>query len=66
MKTFVNCARSEVLQIDFKHTQDTYEAYKQYLIAIWHHDKLPPKWINRKPPIWYITDLQNMNEISRY
>ena len=53
MKTFANCARSEVLQIDFKHTQDTYEAYKQYLIARWRHDKLPPKWINRKPPIWY-------------
>ena len=66
MTAFANCARSNALQIDFKHMKDACEAYKQYLIARWHHDKLPPKWINRKPPIWYITDLQNMNEISRY
>ena len=50
---FANCARSEALQIDFKSIQDTCEAYKKYLIARWHYDKLPPKWINREPPSWY-------------
>lgn len=50
---FANCTRSEALQIDFKNIQDTCEAYKKYLIARWHHDKLPPKWINREPPSWY-------------
>jgi hypothetical protein len=53
MTAFANCTRSEALQIDFKHIQDTFEAYKKYLIAKWHYDKLPPKWINREPPPWY-------------
>jgi hypothetical protein len=53
MTAFANCTRSEALQIDFKHIQDTCEAYKKYLIAKWHYDKLPPKWINREPPPWY-------------
>lgn len=50
---FINCTRSEALSIDLRHMQDTYLAYKQYLIAKWHHDKSPPKWINRDPPLWY-------------
>ena len=53
MTAFANCTRLEALQIDFKHIEDTYEAYKQYLIAKWHHDKSPPKWINREKPSWY-------------
>ncbi len=53
MTDFANCTRSEALQIDFKHIQDTCEAYKKYLIAKWHYDKLPPKWINREPPPGY-------------
>ena len=50
---FANCTRSETMQIDFKHIKDTCEAYKKYLIAKWDHDKSSPKWINRKPPLWY-------------
>ena len=30
---FANCTRSEAMQIDFKHINDTYEAYKKYLIV---------------------------------
>lgn len=53
MTTFANCTRSEAMQINFKHIEDTCEAYKLYLTAKWHQDKLPPKWINREPPLWY-------------
>lgn len=34
-------------EIDFKHINDTCEAYKKYLIAKWCHDKLPPELIYR-------------------
>lgn len=50
---FVNCTKSEAMQIDFRNVNDTCEAYKKYLIAKWSHDKLPSKWINRTPPLWY-------------
>jgi hypothetical protein len=53
MTPFANCTRSEAMQIDFKHMHDTCEAYKKYLLAKWYHDKSPPKWINREPPLWY-------------
>ena len=49
----LDCTRSEAMQIDFNHINDTCEAYKKYLIAKWRHDKLPPKWINREQPLWY-------------
>jgi hypothetical protein len=62
---FANCTKSEIIQVDFKHVTNTYEAYKRYLLAKWSYDKLPPKWINREPPLWYNYSLQNMNETSR-
>jgi len=49
MTAFANCTRSESIKVDFKHITDTCAAYKQYLIAKWHYDKLPPKWLNREP-----------------
>ena len=42
MTAFANCTRSEALQIDFKHIQDTCEAYKKYLIAKWHMTNCRP------------------------
>ena len=59
MTTFVNCTKSEAMQIDFKHISEPCEAYKKYLTAKWNHDKLPPKWTNRKPPSWYNTKCNN-------
>ncbi|HJD56944.1 MAG TPA: pyrimidine dimer DNA glycosylase/endonuclease V [Rickettsia endosymbiont of Sericostoma sp.] len=50
---FANCTKSESMQVDFKHISDPCEAYRKYLNAKWHYDKLPPKWINREPPLWY-------------
>ena len=38
----------------FKHLEDTYEAYKQYLCFKWDNDKRPAKWTNRETPIFYI------------
>ena len=40
----LDCTRSEAMQIDFKHINDTCETYKKYLIT---------KWINRDQPLWY-------------
>lgn len=51
--TFVNCTRSESLGIDFKHFKNVHKAYKKYLTVKWNLDKLPPKWLNRKPPLWF-------------
>ena len=53
MTPFVNCTRSEAMQVDFKHIEDTCEAYKKYLITKWHYDKLFPQWTPREPPLWY-------------
>ncbi len=53
LTSFVNCTKSEAMQVDFRHLEDPCEAYKNYLLANWSYDKLPPKWIHRKPPVWY-------------
>lgn len=50
---FANCTRAEALKIDFKHMEDTHEAYRQYLSRKWQNDKHPPLWTHRNTPIWY-------------
>ena len=36
-----NCAANKKLSIDFKHIDDVYEAYRQYLYARFENDKKP-------------------------
>lgn len=52
MTSFANCARSKALQIDFRELSNTCAAYRQYLIAKWNNDKIPPNWSHRGPPLW--------------
>jgi hypothetical protein len=47
---FKNCAARKDMGIDYKNIEDTYEAYKMYLIDRWARDKLVPKWTNRVRP----------------
>ena len=48
---FANCAARSDMNIDFKHIQDTPQAYKLYLIERWNTDKRHPTWTNT--PNWY-------------
>lgn len=49
---FVNCAANFSLGLDFKHIEDTTEAYQRYLEERWKTDKREPVWTRRKRPVW--------------
>lgn len=34
-------------------TENTVELFRQKLCKKWDNDKIPPKWTNREPPVWY-------------
>lgn len=48
-----NCAANTDKGISFKHLDDVFEAYKQYLCARWDSDKLKPTWGLRPVPAFY-------------
>ncbi|UCM93089.1 pyrimidine dimer DNA glycosylase/endonuclease V [Candidatus Tisiphia endosymbiont of Melanophora roralis] len=60
MTPFVNCTKSDYLQIDFSNHSNTFKAYQQYLTVKWNNDIIKPKWTNRSIPKWYTQEyIQN-------
>ena len=41
---FANCAANDAKGVNFKHINDTTEAYRIYLNARWETDKIEPTW----------------------
>lgn len=39
-----NCAANDSKGVNFKHIDDIYDAYKQYLSVRWEGDKYEPRW----------------------
>ena len=57
---FANCTRAEKLGINYKHVNDTHEAYRLYLNAKWACDTRKPVWTMRGAPTWYCAPKNSM------
>lgn len=42
---FVNCARAQLLGVDFSMVSDVHEAYNLYMLRRWAMDKREPTWM---------------------
>lgn len=48
----LNCACNLSLNLDFRHMDNVYAAYREYLNARWASAPKPPKWTRREKPDW--------------
>jgi len=59
---FANCAATQAHGLDFKHVENVYSAYRQYLVARWTTtDKRMPKWTGdaRGCPDWALDAMRD-------
>ena len=56
--TFPNLACSSIKGLDFRHLEDTHQAYRHYVLAQWDGlDRRPCSWTHHGPPSWANRDL---------